>query len=389
MTAKNKPLRSPKTALTKDVEHAFPKNACVHIDKIHMTGPLTHKPRGTINYINDEKAGLTPSHTFRKKIKSESNNEDIEIHSRDMDEKGMAHKLEIHCCPPQVLQKHNIFGHSCVVDYVNAVFDQAILALGMNIDSDVDPDQLAEWRKGAVWITVIHLTCNFRCPEHLVLPIIDAIDQNNRCGKHRDFLTSISLGYTTEGRSQHHGLTVYSKPAQLDKKWRVKGTYQNKLLGYIVDSIRGEVKIFSMGLAARSLQYAMDWNDVDVAALFFEIFEKYSVKYAIQPLLTKRDVENLTKAETNAYLLWLGGRSMADQFESRSTTNKYINSIREHTGLNTSGHRRPEPLPEAHLADIFSAENALPIPDWLLDTPHYAAPNGKKAQRKTPFKVTV
>ena len=370
MPTKAKPARLRKDVLSTHLEHAFPPNAGVHIDKIHMTGPLTHKARGTLNYAYDEVKGVVPSHTFPKKLKAGRTKDVVTIHSRDIDSSGNAHKLEIQCCPPILLQRHNIFGHSSVLDYVNAIFDVVVKMLGI----EVAERDLKEWRKGAVWITVIHLTCNFRCSEHDALPIIDAIDQDNRCGKHRDYLTCVSLGFTPEGRSQHHGLTVYYKPAQLEKVWKKAGTYQNKLLEYIVNSIRAEVKLFGKGLEARGLQYAMDWEGVDIAALYFEIFDKYNVKYAIQRQLTDHDMKVLTTAEANAYLLWLNGRAMSDQFESRSTAHKYIKSILTKTGVNTAGNRRPEPLPEIHLLDIFRAENALPVPDWLFDTQFYVAP---------------
>ena len=371
MSTKTNPIRSSKTVLATAAEHTFPPNACVHIDKIHFSGPLTHKPRGTVNFTYDEELGLIPSHTYRNELKSGKKNEVVFIHSRDIDEDGAAHKLEIHCCPPKVLQQHNLFGHASVVDYVNAVFDVVLKLLGLDIKTDVDPHELKEWRDGAVWITVIHLTCNFKCSKHHVLPIIDAIDQNNRSGKHRDYLTCISLGYTPEGRSHHHALTIYYKPAQLENEWSGKGNYQNKLLEYVENSIRAEVKIFSMGLKAHDLRYGANWNNVNVAALFFEIFNKFDIKYAIQPKLTEREIQQLDIAETNAYLLWLSGRSLVDQFKSRSSACKYITLIEEKTGVNTGQNRRPEELPPVHLADVFRADNALAIPDWLFGTPYY------------------
>ena len=47
MPTKAKPARLRKDVLSTHLEHAFPPNAGVHIDMIHMTGPLTHKARGT------------------------------------------------------------------------------------------------------------------------------------------------------------------------------------------------------------------------------------------------------------------------------------------------------------------------------------------------------
>ena len=177
MPTNAKTARHSKDVLSINLEHVFPPNAGVHIDKIHMTGPLTHKARGTLNYAYDEVEGVVPSHTFPKKLKAGRTKDVVTVHSRDIDSKGNAHKLEIQCCPPILLQRHNIFGHSSVVDYVNAVFDVVVKMLGI----DVSERDLKEWRKGAVWITVIHLTCNFRVSGPVTTPLSERSEFSNAC----------------------------------------------------------------------------------------------------------------------------------------------------------------------------------------------------------------
>jgi hypothetical protein len=357
------------------ISQVLPRNAYVHIDKIHMTGPLRHKALGKLNFTHDETLGYVPSNPFRMNLKAGTAKEAFFIQSKELDQNEIAHKLEIHCCPPKVLQKHNVFGHSSVVDYIYAVFDVVIKMLGIT----VDPEDRAEWLQGNVWITVIHLTCNFRCPRSNVLPIIQAIDENSPSGKHRDWPTCISLGFTPVEGSKHHRLTIYDKFVLLKKQWKSVGKYQAKVLEYVADSIRAEVKLQSMGLKARDLQYGANWKNFDVAALFFELFSDYKIHYAIQRQLSDQELQDLSMAEINVYQLWLNGRDVADQFRSRSSAWKYTERIKEKTGINISSHRRPEKLPEICVAEIFSPENVLPIPDWLFDTPFYFPPTQQAA----------
>jgi hypothetical protein len=113
---------------------------------------------------------------------------------------------------------------------------------------------------------------------------------------------------------------------------------------------------------------------VDVATLFFSALEKHKIKYAIQPLLTAEALAELSTAELNVYQLWLHGKAVSKQFRSRSSERKYIKAVKEKTGFDMSGNRRPDPLPTINLADVYSPANVLPIPDWLFATEHYFPP---------------
>ena len=349
---------------------ALRKNAHIHIDKIHFTGPCRHKPLGKVFFKYDEEVGFTATGASSNRKKLAGRADDAYIQSKDVEDEDTAYKIDISCCPTKVLQKQNVFGHSSVVDYGYAVFDHLTRALGI----EVDPHDREEWRNGGVSITEIHLTGNFGCPEQHLLPIIDAIDANNATGKLRSLLTCITLGYTGRRRSKYHMLTIYGKLQLLERDWKHPGKYQSKLIEYVRNSIRGEIKLYSMELKARDLQYGANWRDVDVAALFFELFAKYKVSYAIQPLLTEGELAVLSKAELNAYELWLAGKPLEKQFKSRTTVGKHVKSIYQKTGIDVGGDRRPEALPPVHLGDIFRPENVLPIPDWAFGTEYYFPP---------------
>ena len=101
----------------------LPRNAYIHIDKITITGPCTHKPIGKVFFGYDESVGFVPAGS-RPKMKQLKNGADKAfIHSTDVENEDVAYKLEIQVCPPKALQKHNVFGHSDIVDYIYAVFD--------------------------------------------------------------------------------------------------------------------------------------------------------------------------------------------------------------------------------------------------------------------------
>jgi hypothetical protein len=155
----------------------------VHIDRIRITAEWTHKPTGKPHYFDEDEFGLLPSGSATKNQRAlVDGGEKAYIKSKGIDQFGTAHLVEIHCCPPLVLQRHNLFGHCDLQDYVYTILDLAAKRLGLT----VDPAQRAEWMRGGVSITEIHLTANFRCPGTAVLSIIEAIDANYRKGKSRN-----------------------------------------------------------------------------------------------------------------------------------------------------------------------------------------------------------
>lgn len=289
--------------MTQNQGIVLPKNCYIHIDKIHAIGPCKHPPIGQLNYTYDEEQGFSPSVAFRTEKQLKDGADSAFIKSCGVGEDGFAYKLEIHCCPPKVLQKHNVYGHSNLVDYVYQVFDHAVRALGI----EVDEHDREQWRQGFVWLTVVHLTANFACLEQYVPLVIDAIDENNRESKQRPLTTSISLGYSGDRRSRHRALTIYYKLAELLSEWKRRGEFKALLMDSVKDAIRVELKFFDMGLKAHKLQYAASWKDINVADLFFSELAKFNIAHSIQPLLTPEQMAVLTTPERNVYLLWLHG----------------------------------------------------------------------------------
>lgn len=151
----------------------------------------------------------------------------------------------------------------------------------------VNPDQNDQWRTGRVGLTGLHLTANFWCPIGIQTAIIDAIDQDHRCGKHRDDVTCITLGFTPKRRSQYHAATIYAKFFLLAKEWPRPGPFQTRILQASARSLRIEIKLYSQWLKRQELGYVMRWNGVDMNALFFEFLGEYNICNAIQELMTE------------------------------------------------------------------------------------------------------
>jgi len=352
------------------------KAANVHIDKIRITAEWTHKPTGKPHYFDEEEFGLLPSGSATKNQRALVDGGDkAYIKSKGIDRFGVAHLVEIHCCPPLVLQRHNLFGHGVLQDYVYAILDLAAKRLGL----EVDPAQRAEWLRGGVSITEIHLTANFHCPRTAVLPIIEAIDANYIKGKWRNEQTSITIQGAKRRRSKSHALTVYDKAIELtaafrsENRGRAPGEFQSKLIQEARKGIRAEVKLFSEELKYLDLGYVMRWKDVNVTELFFRFLGKYQISHSIQRLLKGEELKVLTKSERNVYLLWLSGQDLSDQF-SRTTAWKYAKSISEKTGIDVKGNRRPDAVPVIDTSKIFTPENVLAVPAWAIGTRYYCPP---------------
>ncbi|WP_138514536.1 phage/plasmid replication protein, II/X family [Rhodoferax bucti] len=343
----------------------------IHIDRFRVTGPCTHKVLGNgIWKLTDKDTGeiRSAANAVNGTLGHDACN--YYVRSRRVQPGGTAEQLEIHVCPPQILQKHNVFGHGNLVDYVCRIFDLLTAKLGI----EVDPRQRQQWYDGLFWLTEVHLTANFACPHSAVLAIITAIDQNTPRGKHKDSDTDISLGFTKKRRSKYRVLTVYDKYLKLLEDWPNPGPLQAKIIEAFRDSIRVELKLYSQGLKYLKLQSGVGWRNVDIAAVYFNSIKSFGIRSAIQQLLTEDELGMLDFNERKVYTAWLKGTAVRDQFKSRSTANEYINAISRKTGIEVGGDRRPEALPKIKLSEVFSPANVLPVPDWAHGTHCYVPP---------------
>lgn len=342
----------------------------VHIDRIHVAGPFDHKPIGELFYkaLDEETAIPVGASAFKPNTKR--NPEDIYIRSKEVQHNGRAYMLEFDCCPPQILQGHNFFGHGNLLDYTYAMFDRQTRKFGLA----VDPSQREDWRTGQVGMTCIHLCANFWCPPDTQLLVVDAIDSNNRKGKHRDEDTCITLGFTPKRRSMYHCATTYAKAVLLSRDWRRPGPLQTRIVGAAERSLRVEIKVYLNWLSENDMNYVSRWRDVDVNEIFFKLLAHHNIANAIQPLMTDEERNLLTNAELRAYMLWLQGADLSKLF-SRTAVWKYNTLILKKTGIDMRGHRRPEKAPKLDLREILVPENIVPIPQWAHENPRrYWAP---------------
>lgn len=346
--------------------------ANIHIDRFRVTGPCTHSVLGggQWEYIDFDSGEIRHAGNG---LNGKLDHPDSQFYVRSRSVRaGMAGQLEIHVCPPKLLQRHNVFGHGNLHDYVCRIFD----LLTHRCHISVDPQERQYWLDGLYWLTEVHLTANFACQRELLQPIIDAVDQHHGKGKHRNGDSEISLGFTRKRRSTHHVLTLYDKYQELQQHWRKPGTLQQRILADFRHALRVELKLYSQGLAYLQLQSGRAWWDLDLTELYFRGLRHYRLRHAIQRLLTDDELVMLTLPERNVYEAWLHGRDVKSLFRSRSSVHKYVGSIERKTGINILSHRRPERLPVVDLAELFSPGNVLPVPAWAHDTACYVPPLG-------------
>jgi hypothetical protein len=128
---------------------------------------------------------------------------------------------------------------------------------------------------------------------------------------------------------------------------------------------------------ARSLQWAKHWVGVDIDALFFQILATYNITNSIQPLLTEDEEGGLlTRAQRRAYRSWLNGDDLHKHY-GRTTVWKYERDVKEATGIDMRGSRRPEALPHIELDQVLTPENLVPVPAWAYGTRRYWAPGDR------------
>jgi hypothetical protein len=357
-----------------------PQAGHIHIDRIRVAGPLEHPALGQLWYQPyDDLGGFAPVAASAPRPKRNPAPDDIYVHSTKVQGNGRANEFVMECCPPQLLQDCNFFGHADMRDYVYAVFMQQIQKHGIN----VHPDQLDEWSTGQVGLSLVHLTGNFWMAPSAKLPVIDAIDQNNPRGKHRAIPSCITLGFTEKRRSRHYMVTIYDKHLQLLKMWPRPTDDQKRILELARGSIRVEIKIYDEGLKELGLEYVMRWEDVDVDALFFELLTKFDVRNSIQQLLTEDEVNMLPPSLRRAYLLWLNNVDLNKEYH-RCTVAKYIKAILEATTVNMKAHRRPDKLPVIDLGEALTPDNLVAPPDWLAESSMYVAPRSARTSPRSP-----
>jgi len=344
----------------------------IFIDKIRVKAPCTHIPFGKVLEYDDENLGLILVGATAIQTSVIEGGEKAYVRSKTISPvTGLAGFIEVHCCPPLVLQKHNLFGHNDLRAYVFEILNLVTWRLGITVSRE-DRD---EWWNGAVGITEIHLTGNFECPASAVIPIIDAVDQNKLEGKQRNIRSCITIGFTKKRRSVYHALTIYDKHLEMKGKFKKPGEYQIKLLDAARNSIRAEIKLYSQELTERGLQYVMNWKDICLTDLFFEFFTEYKITYSIQRLLTDDERAVLNSAELVAYLLWMHGEDVAQFYKSRTSTWSLGASILKKTGIDIGGARRPDNLPSIDLKEVFVEEKLIPVPQWAFGTRYYADPS--------------
>lgn len=348
----------------RSISSRLPDNAYVHIDKIKVVGPCHHVLLGRKHYRADPALGIVLSGAYGLTFPLRPGGGTVTVTSRQPSGDNYAGCLEISCCPPKVLQRHNVFGHGALMAYIAEIFERVVQHLGI----EVTHEEREQWRKGLVWLMEVHLTANFRCPRELIVPIIDAIDHSVSAKKSRECETWITLGSSAGGRSKHHTLGVYYKLLQLKEEWQNPGAIRQRILDYISDAIRAEVKLLVSGLKYRDLQYVANWKDVDVAALYFELLGGYSIQHAIQAKPSDALLESLTRAERRVYKACLADESLESQFKSRSSVKKYLDAIEAKIGIVIRGKNHPKENPPVITQDIFRPENVVPVPDWMLGT---------------------
>ncbi|KAB8050753.1 hypothetical protein GCN74_26775 [Janthinobacterium sp. FT14W] len=357
------------------IQDATNQGINVHIDWIHIYAPCEHVPTGTLVYFDDKSVDhLVPTAAAANQKVLKDGGDEAHIRSKEINGRtGMASMIEIQCCPPKVLQNHNLFGHGDLQSYVYQILNLAAARLGIK----VRPEDLMSWQRGDVSLTEIHLTANFGRPAGMSVPIIQAIDDNTESRKRKPLPSWIILDKGKKRRSTFGALTIYDKMLEMlsHREWRKPGPYQTKLLAEANRGIRAEIKIFSQGLKHYDLGYVNRWGDVDIPTLYFEYLDKYNLCHAVQRLLTDDELVCLTRSERNTYTLWLKGVDIKDQC-SRTTAWKITKAILKKTGIDVSGKRRPEKLPDIDLRDIFTPKNVLPVPSWAFGTRCFVAPRG-------------
>lgn len=344
----------------------------VHIDFFKCVGPLAHEPLGKTFFIHDPLMGMVPAGASAIKPRRPVGNTGAEPYLRSHKlggQDGLAQELEISCCPGNVLQGHNVFGHGVLGDYVLDIFDREVEK--HQIDVSLDDREL--WDSGLVQIHEVHLTANFWFDGDK-LALFDLIDGRFQKSKQRPDKMWITLGGALK-RSAHHMLTIYCKHEQLKKLWSEVGPLKTQLLALAGQTIRVELKLYRAGLLARGLGTLRSWRAVDLDPLFFETMAKYNLAGAVQKQVPLHVAEKaLAKPYLRTYIAWQAGQEIELLYSSRATVLTHRKAILEAIGVDVSMRYCPDMDEALDLSHIFTPENIMALPGGALREERYHPP---------------
>jgi II/X family phage/plasmid replication protein len=344
----------------------------VHIDKLKVVLPCVHPSLGSKKWkLFDTDTGEIRLAANRQAGSLDYHESTYFVHSKKVQPDGTALELELDICPPKMLQRHNVFGHNNLIQYVLQAMDKLVKEAPCFQDVTIRPEDRLLWKRGSFQVIEVHLTANFGCPREQILPIIRAIDAANDEGKHRNFITSISLGFNGAKRSANRVATVYDKYFEREGVWKQQGDTRQKLLKFIQNSIRVEVKLFSALLKKNSLTLGAQWKDIDVDALFFRELAKFNLWTTSQRVLTPEELRELNAVQRNAYIAWIHGTDFSDLFDTRQTAAKHAKTILDVVGVDIRQPKRPKALEAIDTSKTFVRENILAVPDWLRNSPYF------------------
>ena len=344
----------------------------VHIDGLKVILPCVHRSLGSEKWkLLDSDTGEIRLAASRQTGSLDYNESKYFVHSKKVQPDGAALELELDICPPKMLQRHNVFGHNNLIQYVLQAMDKLVKEAPCFQDLTIRPEDRLLWKRGSFQVFGVHLTANFGCPREQVLPIIRAIDARNDESKHRNLATSISLGYSGAKRSANRVATVYDKYLEREGVWKQQGVTRQKLMDCIHHSIRAEVKLFSALLKKYSLSLGAQWKDLDVDALFFRELAKFNLWTTSQAALTPEELRKLNAVQRNAYIAWIHGTELSELFDTRQTASKHANTILNVVGVDIRQPKRPKSLEAIDTSRVFIAENILAVPDWLKSSPYF------------------
>jgi II/X family phage/plasmid replication protein len=343
----------------------------VHIDKLKVILPCVHRSLGNKKWkLVDSETGEIRFAASRQKGSLDYHESTYFVQSKKVQPNGIALELELSTCPPKMLQRHNVFGHSNLIQYVLQAMDKLVDEPCFN-HVKIRPEDRLSWQRGDFRVLEAHLTANFGCPRELVLSIINAIDAANGEGKHRNLATSISLGFNGAKRSASRVVTVYDKYLEREGVWKQPGVTRQELLKFIQNSIRVEVKLYSTFLKKYSLASGADWRDKDVSALFFRELDSFNLWTTSQRALTPEELRKLNAVQRNAYIAWIHGTEFSDLFDTRQTASKHAKTILDVVGQDIREPKRPKALEAIETSKIFAPENILAVPDWLKNSQYF------------------
>jgi hypothetical protein len=345
------------------------------IDLLDIRIYFQHKPFGTLRFLKREDGTDGVTKCLTKNVNLYDDGAVIHVTSLNNGK-----KIAIRCCPPKVLQGHNIFGTNNVIGLANKLIKYVLAALGLNASQE----QVNAWERGEFEIQAIDITHRFAVESHpLVSRLITHLVRTTSL-RFRPTPICPGIGVRMLAPCRQANWLFYDKLLEFEDKRKKEAKYLRALIGKNSDTdaienllrqeasmnMRAELKLEKNYLKENRLSHGSAWGRGKAKEIYFQELELLRLGVIPSVEYAKVLLDRLTEPKLRqTFIVWFHGENLST-YGNRQTLRGRQNAILNAVGIDILNDAMPLKNPPLNMADVFDADNVLPdFPEWAHQYP--------------------